>query len=57
MGADFVMLGRSLLYGMGANGEQGLEKIVSLMINEIELTLAQLGCADIENIGPQMLVE
>ncbi|MBX2869871.1 MAG: alpha-hydroxy-acid oxidizing protein [Acidiferrobacterales bacterium] len=57
MGADFVMLGRSLSYGMGANGEEGLNQVLDLIINEIQLTLAQLGCADIEQIGPQMLVE
>ena len=57
MGADFVMLGRSLLYGMGANGGQGLDRILQLLVNEIELTLAQLGCADIENVGPHVLVE
>ena len=56
-GADFVMLGRSLLYGMGANGEQGLDQVLSLITNEVRLVMAQLGCTNIEDIGPHMLVD
>ncbi len=57
MGADFVMLGRSLLYGMGANGERGLEQVLELIVNEVRLAMAQLGCADIEDIDSSLLVD
>ncbi len=56
-GADFVMLGRSVLYGMGAGGEKGLDQVLSVLINELDLAMAQLGCADINEVGQQMLVK
>jgi len=57
LGADFVMLGRSLLYGMGANGEQGLEQVLELIVNEVRLAMAQLGCANIEDIDSNLLID
>jgi len=55
MGADFVMLGRSLLYGLGSGGENGLGQVLSLIDNEIALAMAQLGCPDIEQVSGEML--
>jgi L-lactate dehydrogenase (cytochrome) len=56
MGADFVMLGRALLYGLGAGGEAGLSKIIHLISNEISLAMAQLGCSDVAKINQELLV-
>ena len=56
-GADFVMLGRSLLYGLGAGQERGLNRVIELIENEISLVMAQLGCADINKINQEVLVE
>ncbi len=50
LGADFVMLGRPFLYGIGAAGEYGLTRVIELFAKEISLTLAQLGRPDIEEI-------
>ncbi|MGI9302960.1 MAG: alpha-hydroxy acid oxidase [Gammaproteobacteria bacterium] len=50
LGANFVMLGRPFLYGIGAAGERGLEKVIDILTDEISLTLAQLGRPDIEGI-------
>ena len=54
-GADFVMLGRSLLYGLGADGERGLQSIIDLLTNEVSLTMAQLGVSNIESVNASML--
>ena len=56
-GADFVMLGRSLLYGLGANGEAGLAQIINLISNEISLAMAQLGCSDVSKLNQSSLLE
>ncbi len=56
-GADFVMLGRSLLYGLGANGEVGLNRMLELFQNEISLAMAQVGCADVAEINKQVLID
>ena len=50
LGADFVMLGRPLLYGIGAAGTEGLNAVIDLMIQQIDATLAQIGQPDINRI-------
>ena len=50
LGADFVMLGRPLLYGIGAAGTEGLNTVIDLMIQQIDATLAQIGQPDINRI-------
>ncbi len=57
LGADFVMLGRPLLYGIGADGERGLARIIELVSAEISQTLAQLGCPNIENIDRSVIAD
>lgn len=56
-GADFVMLGRAMLYGLGADQESGLTRVIDLFEAQISLAMAQLGCDDIENINSEMLIE
>ncbi len=43
MGADFVFLGRPLLFAMAAGGTQGLSQLWNVISDETSLTLAQLG--------------
>lgn len=57
LGADFVMVGRPFLYGIGAAGERGLGQVIELLQEEISLTLAQLGCPDIKNIDNNMIAD
>lgn len=56
LGADFVMLGRPFLYGIGAAGEQGLEAVIELLIKQIDTTLAQLARPDINDIDASVIV-
>jgi L-lactate dehydrogenase (cytochrome) len=50
LGADFVFLGRPLLYAMGAAGYDGLQRMIELIRSQIDISLAQLGCTDINDI-------
>lgn len=50
LGADFVMLGRPFLYGVGAAGEWGLVRVIDILADEISFALAQLGRPDITDI-------
>ncbi|MFK7857204.1 MAG: alpha-hydroxy acid oxidase [Granulosicoccus sp.] len=43
MGADFVLLGRAMLYAMAAGGEAGLEKMWNVFSDETSIAMAQLG--------------
>ena len=54
-GADFVMLGRALLYGLGADGERGLTKVIELLRNEISITMAQIGCTSVQQINQSVI--
>jgi L-lactate dehydrogenase (cytochrome) len=50
-GADFVMLGRSVMYGLGAGGAAGLEQILDLIEAEASSVMGLLGCRNIAEIG------
>ena len=43
MGADFVFLGRSILYSLAAGGERGMEQMWDVFSDEISIAMAQLG--------------
>ncbi|MEX3007630.1 alpha-hydroxy acid oxidase [Hoeflea sp. TYP-13] len=55
-GADFVMLGRPLLFAIGAEGERGLNSLFSIFTEEISLTLAQLGLTRPGEISRDVLI-
>ena len=55
IGANFVMIGRPLLYGIGADGSRGLKKILEIFKNEISTTLGLVGLNDIKDISSEIL--
>jgi len=57
LGADFVMLGRPFLYGIGAAGEKGLDAVIELLIKQIDTTMAQLGRLDLDGIDSSVIVD
>ena len=46
VGAKGVLLGRSVIYGLAANGEQGVLKSLQILKYELESTMAFCGCTD-----------
>ena len=55
-GADFVLLGRSFLYGTGALGAQrGPAVTIDILRGELDTALAQLGCNSIRDLRPELL--
>ncbi|WP_338068158.1 alpha-hydroxy acid oxidase [Nioella ostreopsis] len=56
-GADFVMLGRPLLYALGAEGARGLNALIRILAEETSLTLAQVGLTDISAVGAEILAD
>jgi len=57
LGADFVMLGRPFLYGIGAAGEDGLDAVIKLLANQVDTTMAQLGRLDLDDIDSSVIVK
>lgn len=56
MGADFVMLGRPLLFAMAAGGEKGLNQLIDVLSQETSIALAQMGLTDINQLDERVLV-
>ncbi len=44
LGARAVLLGRPVVWGLAAEGEAGIRRVLELMRDEVELALALLGC-------------
>lgn len=45
LGADAVLVGRPTLWGLAVGGEAGARRVLQLLREELELTLALCGCA------------
>jgi L-lactate dehydrogenase (cytochrome) len=52
LGAKGVLVGRPMLYGLGAGGEAGVSHALGIIRKEADVTMALLGERDIKNIGP-----
>ncbi len=57
LGADYVFVGRPLLYAIGAAGYAGLEQMIELIRTQVDITLAQLGCPDVNDVGPAYVLD
>jgi (S)-mandelate dehydrogenase len=55
LGARFVFAGRPTLYGATAGGRAGIKKALDIFARELGLTLAQIGCPKVQDLGPQFL--
>jgi isopentenyl diphosphate isomerase/L-lactate dehydrogenase-like FMN-dependent dehydrogenase len=56
LGARAVMIGRAYLWGLGANGQAGVENVLDLMRSGIDACLLGLGHASIAELTPDDLV-
>ncbi|VCU70559.1 (S)-mandelate dehydrogenase [Pigmentiphaga humi] len=51
MGADSVLVGRAPLYGVTVGGKEGAKRALALLANELEKTMAFLGCRAIDELN------
>jgi len=56
LGATACMIGRAWLYGLAAGGESGVERALSILRDEIDVSLALLGCSDLSQLDRSVLV-
>ncbi|MBR8158468.1 alpha-hydroxy-acid oxidizing protein [Burkholderia cenocepacia] len=54
-GATAVLLGRATLYGLAAKGSEGVDAVLEIFRDEMDRTLAQIGCPDIEQVDTTYL--
>lgn len=50
LGAGAVLLGRATLYGLAAAGESGVSDVIGMIKQEIDRTLALIGCPAIDQL-------
>ncbi|MDB5940975.1 MAG: lldD [Ramlibacter sp.] len=56
LGARGTYIGRSMLYGLGAMGEQGVTKALEIIQKELDLTMAFCGHTDINKVDKGILL-
>jgi len=55
LGARAVLLGRPVLWGLGAGGEAGVARVLELLRAEIDLALALCGCRSPADADPSLV--
>ena len=50
LGADACSIGKAYLYGLSAGGQEGVEKVVGKLRDEIERGMTLMGCRSISEL-------
>uniref|UniRef100_A0A5B7AE10 (S)-2-hydroxy-acid oxidase n=1 Tax=Davidia involucrata TaxID=16924 RepID=A0A5B7AE10_DAVIN len=50
LGAQAVLVGRPVIYGLAAKGEYGVRRVIEMLKDELELTMALSGCPTVKDI-------
>lgn len=56
LGARGTMIGRAMVYGLGALGEAGVTKALQIIHKELDVTMAFCGHTDIRNVNRDILI-
>ena len=56
-GANFTMLGRSVMYALGASGKVGMECIIESIEKEFDSSIGLLGCCSPSEVGSHSLAK
>ncbi|HEX2888120.1 alpha-hydroxy acid oxidase [Vineibacter terrae] len=56
MGVKFVFVGRATLYGATVGGRAGATAAINILRREIDLTMGQIGCPRLDQLGPDFLL-
>ena len=56
LGARGTMIGRAMVYGLGAFGEAGVTKALQILHKELDVTMAFCGHTNIQNVDRSILV-
>jgi L-lactate dehydrogenase (cytochrome) len=55
LGARACMVGRPLIYGLGAGGEAGVRRSIDILANELRLSLALSGCPNLAAVDRSLV--
>jgi L-lactate dehydrogenase (cytochrome)/glycolate oxidase len=56
LGARGTMIGRAMVYGLGAMGEAGVTKALQIIHKELDITMAFCGCTNIADVDGRILL-
>ena len=57
LGADAVGIGRPYVWGLATFGEDGVDKVIDLMVDEFRIAMRQTRTTAIYQIGPRFVME
>ncbi|CAN5548540.1 alpha-hydroxy acid oxidase [soil metagenome] len=57
LGARFTLLGRAYLYGLMAGGEDGVDRMIEIVSEQIARTMRLLGVCSLEELGPEHVTQ
>ncbi|MCZ4549614.1 alpha-hydroxy acid oxidase [Gordonia rubripertincta] len=57
LGARFTLLGRAYLYGLMAGGEDGVNRMIEIVGEQVARTMRLLGVTSLEELGPQHVTQ
>jgi 4-hydroxymandelate oxidase len=55
LGAEAVLLGRPILWGLAVNGEAGVRDVLSIVRNEFDIAMALCGCKTVGDITSDLI--
>jgi L-lactate dehydrogenase (cytochrome) len=56
LGARGTLIGRAMVYGLGAMGEEGVSKALQIIHKELDVTMAFCGHTNIQNVNTNILL-
>ncbi len=56
LGASAVLIGRPILWGLALGGQAGVEEVLAMLRNELDLAMALCGCPTIGEIGRDLVL-
>ena len=57
LGAQGVFIGRAFLYGLAAEGQAGVERVISILNEEMNRAMTLMGCASVEQLSSEWLLD
>ncbi|MDC1315761.1 alpha-hydroxy-acid oxidizing protein [Alphaproteobacteria bacterium] len=57
LGANAVQIGRPILWGLGHDGQKGVELVLNLLLNELIESMVLTGCRNLKEIDKDLVVK
>jgi (S)-2-hydroxy-acid oxidase len=55
LGAKAVFIGRPMLWGLACNGQEGVERVLEILKEELELSMKLMGVRNVEELNSSMI--